>query len=54
MDWRHGSRGRVPALQIQNPESKPQSQPKKKKKIYWAEKAVIRNGKMRHRNYNHS
>jgi hypothetical protein len=33
MDWRCGSSHRVPALQVQSPEFKPQSHQKKKKKI---------------------
>jgi hypothetical protein len=45
MDWRHGSRGRVPALQIQNPESKPQSQPKKKKKFTGLKKLSLGMGR---------
>jgi hypothetical protein len=32
MNWRHGSSGTVPALQVQCPEFAPQSHKKKKKK----------------------
>jgi hypothetical protein len=32
MDWNHGPSSRMPALQMQRSEFKPQSQPKKKKK----------------------
>jgi hypothetical protein len=32
IDWRCGSTGRAPALQVQSPELKPQSNQKKKKK----------------------
>jgi hypothetical protein len=32
MDWIYGSSGRVPDLQVQSPESKPQSHQKGKKK----------------------
>jgi hypothetical protein len=33
MEWRYGSSGRVPVLQAQSPEFKPQSHKKKKKII---------------------
>jgi hypothetical protein len=42
MNWKCGSSSRVPALQVQNPEFKPQSHQKKRKKE--RKKSVIGKG----------
>jgi hypothetical protein len=55
MDWRYGSSNRVPALQAQSPEFKPQTHQKKKKKgpavgriyippNYWRERVHLDRG----------
>jgi hypothetical protein len=42
MNWRCGSSGRVPALQVQSPECKLQSHSKKKKKEWKREELKLR------------
>jgi hypothetical protein len=41
MDWRHGSSGRVPALQVQSPKFKPQSHEKKSTGRQWHTPVIL-------------